>query len=234
MFCPSCGKPIPDESKFCLHCGTPIPEKSTSNLISQTRPSTTQVIYCPRCRRVDAVQKVESILDEGTANVQASGTSGLSTTKLAQYFTLPDMPKDHTTINKDRVVWRIKRYKRSMLYYCHRDHVVFVPGEDMIIEPSGVQSYLADNIIKKYCVIQSIIKSGWVTAEHYFVARVPIMDKLVADTASVKSNEFSLRFVTENMKAHAELVQQLQNQGWQLIEEEFKPAPWFEWLFSRI
>jgi hypothetical protein len=33
MYCPSCGKTIPEESKFCLHCGKP-----TTSLPQRTQP----------------------------------------------------------------------------------------------------------------------------------------------------------------------------------------------------
>jgi|GEM_PF-3017025 len=34
MYCPSCGKTIPDESKFCLHCGINIVAPRTSQQVS--------------------------------------------------------------------------------------------------------------------------------------------------------------------------------------------------------
>ena len=128
-------------------------------------------------------KKFESVADGGTSKFHSPSGSGQSTTELARYFTLPDMPKDRSLFNnkmilpdlKERVEWRIKRHRRSLLYYCHRDHIVFNPGQDMIFEPSEVQSYLQDNIEKRYCVIQSYLKMGLLTGERYFVARAPIM-----------------------------------------------------------
>jgi hypothetical protein len=30
VYCPTCGKPIPDGSQFCMHCGTAVPEAGTA------------------------------------------------------------------------------------------------------------------------------------------------------------------------------------------------------------
>jgi len=39
MYCSSCGKSIPDESKFCLHCGAPVTaDKPTSLVTPSDRP----------------------------------------------------------------------------------------------------------------------------------------------------------------------------------------------------
>lgn len=33
MYCPSCGKNVPDNSKFCLHCGSSIIASSTETIV---------------------------------------------------------------------------------------------------------------------------------------------------------------------------------------------------------
>jgi DNA-directed RNA polymerase subunit RPC12/RpoP len=242
MFCPSCGKSIPDESSFCLHCGTRVPQQSTAQLGSITATHSQQSgIRCPRCGQMDFVQKVESVADGGTATFQSSSGSGQSTTDLARHFALPDMPKDHSLFNnkgilpdlRERVEWRIKRYRRSFLYYCHRDHIVFISGQDMIIEPSEVQSYLQDNIENRYCVIQTHLKMGLLKGEGYFVARGPTKKGVTSDIAEVKCEALYPRYIKKDSKSHAQIVRHLQENGWQLVETEFKPAPWFEWLFFK-
>jgi len=38
MFCPTCGKSIPEESKFCLHCGAPVLDHTDGPNLRATPP----------------------------------------------------------------------------------------------------------------------------------------------------------------------------------------------------
>jgi hypothetical protein len=241
MFCPACGKTIPDDSKFCLHCGTPMPIFSSTQEDLKQYSQKTHDTDCPSCGQKDLVQKVESVVNEGVVKGSVAGYSVKSISELARYFFLPEMPAGNTinskmmlVDNKQRVLWRIMRYKRSLLYYCHRDFIVFIPGQDIIINPSETQSYYVDNIEGKYCVIQSIVESCLLTADRYFVARVPAKNKQIVDIVKVKSDEFYPIRIKEDDKSHSALVNQLKHDGWVVIEKELKPAPWFEWVLTNI
>lgn len=238
MFCPSCGKSISDESKFCLHCGTRIPENSGDHPTAKISPLVAQAnTGCPLCGQMDSVQKVEAVVSEGTA--------GQSITRLANHFILPAMPKGDA---QKWVLWRIIRYKRSLLYYCHRDHVAYIPGQETVIEPAEVQSYYINNIEGKYCLIGIKLESRWMTGDWYFAAYVPNKNKAIVEVTKVKINDFwQLRKDMTNVKdvkAHAELVQQLEREGWLLVERGFEPPltdgtvrNWndqFGWLFIKV
>lgn len=43
MFCPSCGRSIPDGSKFCLYCGARIPESNDQLTMRETPPVSLEI-----------------------------------------------------------------------------------------------------------------------------------------------------------------------------------------------
>jgi hypothetical protein len=64
LFCPSCGKPIPDESKFCLHCGTRVQENS-AGLATRNTPPIALEIQLLRLAGATEINKGKPLIGRG-------------------------------------------------------------------------------------------------------------------------------------------------------------------------
>ena len=85
MYCPNCGKQIPEQSTFCAYCGSQqSASKSSSKEIKQTGK-----IVCPKCEKDDQIQNVYAIYTNGTSSTQLDYRTATSTTQLASRLSPP-------------------------------------------------------------------------------------------------------------------------------------------------
>jgi hypothetical protein len=74
MYCPSCGKTIPDSSAFCMHCGR------TTGLVAVEQQAPPRPVFppgaplCPNCGQIDSAQNVMGIIAAGTSSGTAPTT----------------------------------------------------------------------------------------------------------------------------------------------------------------
>ncbi|SRR5260221_2606210 len=97
MYCPSCGKSVPDESRFCLYCGSsitspkPTPEtpieweyddyvvtfKPNTTKISTDNGNTARLLAWNQCQSW-MLPAIQSWLDKGWQPITEVGPSGFS------------------------------------------------------------------------------------------------------------------------------------------------------------
>lgn len=72
MFCTSCGKEIPNTSKFCVHCGAKVKE-STETKVGTSEKSAVNVIFQRRKRVVGCAVPMKIHIDGKVVAVLANG-----------------------------------------------------------------------------------------------------------------------------------------------------------------
>ncbi len=128
-FCGECGSPITTAVKFCPECGKPvaatapvIPTPTSSTPIS-VPPSVVPVVVheehhalaCPSCQKVDAVQKVSTVVGQGASSI---GLSGGFVATATSYHATTINPLDHvrtTTIGGIQLAGGSRTLQSSML-----------------------------------------------------------------------------------------------------------------------
>jgi hypothetical protein len=208
-------------------------------------------LNCPRCKQVDATQKVSSIVAEGVTTGQYQSMAPLkwgdethylpvqreviSASMLAKKLMLPSMPE---VDDKKLLLWCLVHYKWAQLYYCKRCDGIFIPGQERFIPVEQVHSFLQEDK-EEFCLIQdtrvgsplnlkvkyrfsaNAIKSNRV----YSIRQVDWEEGFVSKHVHPSSNCAKCR------QAFEELVQSIESDGWHVIEKH--EQWWYSWLFTK-